>query len=994
MSKQDEARGTGPVWLVIAGLAGAAALWWWRSGAESAALPAAEEQALAPAQAIVASLPELRPTLTLNPSLAERAAIAGTVRDPNGQPVAGAQVCAVTHSNLLATKDTERPSCAKTERDGHYRIEGLYPVRYTVLASGAGFAPGTYYQGEGASRRSWLDLRPKMEVLEVDITLEDGGVEIHGFVKDLSGGPVEGAQVAADATFTWTTADGSFSAWVKEGPLWIIARAEGYALGTEEGVAPGHEFELFLTPEAVLIGKVVRAGEGGGPVEGAQVTAMTGGWGFMPKSAYTDSSGEFRIDGLEPGAYKARAEADDALGVAKEQVILGLGETSEPIVIEAHPAFLIEGKIVTEGGASCVDGSVSLEDAAQGRDMWMSVESDGTVRQRGALPGDYQVHVRCNGFVSAERYERIKVVDKSVTGLRWDVAKGQSIRGVVVDASGKPASHVNLDASLKPDPSQPRGHQTTNVWGPETDAQGRFELAGLLPGTYELSLNTWRKPRATPAKPTLVEVPKGKDVTGLRIELPPSGELQGSVRDPKGQPIASAKVNVSDGVHWQSTTSKDDGSFHFESLVGGDYRVTARLGWWGDAMRAPGTSDDDVQGERVEVREGKVATVKLVVESASGRISGTVRDEDGEAVADAFIEATRESDSATKAAGAGIRQGRWGEFFEKPNLTDQDGKFTLEQLPTGKHTLRAHRKGGGEGIVEHVELGSDVVVTIASAGRMTGTVNVRGGTSPEEFTIVAIDEATGYRRTDQFFRTGGSWSLSELPAGNYKVSVTAGPGTAEVQAAMSAGKDTSGVRIELAPKVTVRGSVVDTEGKPLAGMEVYVSAPGTWSGGGGDEEKRNVTDEGGRYEVTNAPSGKVQVSVHPRSWGSNEYAWTNMPAVLSSEASVTNLPPIKVARRRVKDGDASGYFGLKFKESEPGADPLARQLTVAHVQPNSPAALAGLQIGDTITSVDGQDVTGANAYLYHGLTTVLEGTAVTFGTLSGKSVAVTAGKTP
>jgi protocatechuate 3,4-dioxygenase beta subunit len=616
------------------------------------------------------------------------------------------------------------------------------------------------------------------------------------------------------------------------------------------------------------------------------------------------------------------------------------------------------------------------------------------VRQRGVLPGDYQVEVRCRGFVSAERYERVKVVDKSVTGLRWDVSKGQSIRGEVVLADGKPAPKMHLSASLKPDPSQPRAHQTANVWGPETDAQGRFELAGLLPGTYELSVDSWGRPQATPAKPTIVEVPKGKDATGVRIELPATGEVRGSVRDQKGNPIGGAKIGASDGVHWQFETAADDGTFHFRSLAGGDYRITARLGWWGETMRAPGTSDDDVQGERVEVREGKVATVKLVVESASGRITGVVRDEDGGPVADAFIEATRESESAATSAGSGVRQGRWGEFFEKPNLTDQDGKFTLERLPTGKHTLRAHRKGGGEGIVEHVELGSDVVVTIASAGRMAGTVSVRGGAAPDEFTIVAIDETTGFRRSDQFYRTGGAWSLPELPPGQYKVSVGAGAGTAEVQAAMSAGKDTTGVRIELAPKVTVRGTVVDTDGKPIAGLQVYVAAPGTWSSSGGDEDKRYVTDEQGRYEVANAPSGKVEVNVYPRSWGSDEFSWTTVPVTLSADAAVTELAPIKVARKRVKEGEASGDLGIKLKEPEPGADPLTRQLIVAHVRPGSPAAAAGLQIGDQITSVDGQDVTGANSYLYGALTDVLAGTTLTLGLANGKSASVTAGKAP
>ena len=71
---------------------------------------------------------------------------------------------------------------------------------------------------------------------------------------------------------------------------------------------------------------------------------------------------------------------------------------------------------------------------------------------------------------------------------------------------------------------------------------------------------------------------------------------------------------------------------------------------------------------------------------------------------------------------------------------------------------------------------------------------------------------------------------------------------------------------------------------------------------------------------------------------------------------------------------------------------VARNGMVATSQPL--AAAAGLQIGDQIISVDGQDVTGANSYLYRGLTDVLEGTTVTLGLVTGKSLAVTAGKAP
>jgi protocatechuate 3,4-dioxygenase beta subunit len=670
-------------------------------------------------------------------------------------------------------------------------------------------------------------------------------------------------------------------------------------------------------------------------------------------------------------------------------VILGLGETSEPILIEAHPAFFIEGKIVTDAGKACEEGSLSLTDHANSRDAWTQVEADGLVRARGLLPGEFQVNIRCKGQIPAERYERVTIADKSVSGLRWEVAGGRAIRGLVVDAGGKGVEGVNISAHPKADPSKPRA-QMTNGWSGRTDAEGRFELGGLLAGEYEVSVSAWSPPRATPDKPIPVSLGADRDVDGMKIVLPASGGLKGTVRDPQGRPVGDVQVALRDGKRWDSVEVADDGSFHCESLAPGEYRVTAQRDW--ESMRAPGTSDDDVQGEKVMIREGAVETVQLVVAGASEKIAGVVRDESGGPVADAFIEATLESDSATDSGGA-ARNGRWASLWGTPNLSDQDGRFTLKDLSPGKHTLRAHRKGGGEAILEHVESGSDVVLTIAATGRMSGTVVLRGGGVPEDFTISLADEKTGFGRHDQFFRTNGAWSLAELPAGTFKVKVGTGGGSAEVEATMSAGQDITGLRIELTPKVTVRGTVVDLDGKPVPGLQVGVSDGGA-AYGAGDEKKLNITDDAGRYEVAQAPTGKVRVSVYPRNWYDGDYEYISVPMVIAAGEATVELAPIRVSKKRVKVGDVTGDLGFGLKFAEPGADPLLFRCMVAVVRPGGPAAAAGLAPGDEILTVDGQAVSGANAYMFSVLTEVTPGTVVTLGLARGASLQVTAGAPP
>ena len=142
---------------------------------------------------------------------------------------------------------------------------------------------------------------------------------------------------------THSDEDGKFSLWVRPGGTTVQAKAEGYANASQGGATPGHAFEIFLSPESVLVGKVVSA-ETGAPVEGARVATHGGGGGFFisfgggSNATYTDESGHFRIDRLEPGSYKVRASTDDGFGTSDSKVHLGLGQQSEEVIVPLHPA--------------------------------------------------------------------------------------------------------------------------------------------------------------------------------------------------------------------------------------------------------------------------------------------------------------------------------------------------------------------------------------------------------------------------------------------------------------------------------------------------------------------------------------------------------------------------------------------------------------------------------------------------------------------------------
>jgi protocatechuate 3,4-dioxygenase beta subunit len=977
------------LWLLPIGLALAGAFWW--ASSRRQVEPTTGNVASEPGRGGLARVPGEATTLAIDAWKLQRAAISGTVRDAKGQAIAGAQVCALTSSTLLDAGDTWKPPCVATGRDGHYRLEGLWPVRYLVSGSAPGHVPAFHVRGESTAKFDAVELRAGAEMRDVDITLQGGAVEIRGVVKDLSGGAVEGAIVTSGGVYygtgmavTTSGAEGEFSLWVRPGSPQVWARAEGYAGGSDGGAAPGHQFELFLTPEAVLIGKVVRVGDGA-PVEGARVTATRGDtfFGGSNGGAITDAQGQFRLAQLMPGAYKASAEADDAYGMAAEQVVLGLGETSAPIVIEAHPAALVEGKVVIAGGVACPDGSIGL-DSASGRQNAAEVEADGLVRMRGLLPGTYAVAVRCTGFVSAEKYEPVVVEDKAITGLRWEVTPGRAIRGTVASIKGEPAAGISVVARGKADPARP-GARSSNPLSVETDARGRFEIAGVLPGKYDLRAFAMTGGRATPDKSVDVTVLEGQDLEDIRIEMLAAGEVRGEVRDVEGKPVARAQVSLqTPGRRGATAMTGDDGSFHMREAVVGAYRAMASRD--GVSLRAPGTGDDDLQGVEVVVEADAVATVKLVVETGGGKIDGVVRDGGGGVVSDAFVEVDRESESAV---GPGAKGPRWFAFKQRPRLTDADGRFTIEALFPGKYTVRALRRGGGEATVEHVTLGAEVTLTIAETGRIAGSVALTGGGAPQEFTTLLEDTASGFRRSDQFFRTGGAWSFAEVPPGKYTLQITAPEGTKSTEVSLDSGEEKAGLRIELAAKVKLRGTVVDLEGAPVVGATVHLGQSGTFTFNGSELPR---TDAAGRFEIAGAPVGNAMIRVSgPR--GSDEYSSATISTRITGGPEV-ELPPIRLARQKVKPGETIGDLGFAIKLAAPMSEPAERPIEVALVRPGGAAGAAGLRVGDVIVSVDGADVTGERRYLYESLTRLPAGTLVRLGLARGVTVEVTTSAPP
>jgi protocatechuate 3,4-dioxygenase beta subunit len=946
----------------------------------------------------------------VDPRTLTRGRIAGTISAKDGgKPIAGATVCGAFWDEGITADDNRVPKCTVAGADGTYALDDLIPATYRVTASAPTFVSGRW-RGPKPDRDQSFRLAAGEQRTGVDIALTGGAVEVRGIVSDISGGPIAEAHVVVSGEDWWddsgagfvtrSGADGAFVAWAEPGTIYAAASVDGYADADARGVAPTSKLEILMTPESALAGIVIDIATEK-PVPGI-VVSVEQNWGRGEDSgdgsARTDADGKFKITRLAPGRYKPIAQGDGRYGEPVESVLLGLGQTVDDVVIRAHTVHAVTGRIVIDRGDGKLEGCaedkgwVSLR--GKSGDRWFSDATgpNGEIAIETILPGEYTVEASCKHYLSEDIYPKITIAAADVTNQEWRVKPGAQIVGKVRTRAGTPVAAVNIQAQTIG--GDPRAQKS---WGwQETDDDGNFTVDGLVAGKYVLRLYGSKHP--DPKKPVEVEVATGQTATA-EIVVDDGGAIAGVVVDEQGKPVRDANVNAS-GDKWawggnDSARTGDDGTFTLDGLAAGSYRVTASRGWW-DEMRRPGTSDDDVQGERVAVAAAQTARVRLVVESQNGTITGVVVDATGAPVSDAYLAAQREAEHAGAAAGGAARSSRWG-WDRKPVMTDTAGTFKLTNLAPGKYTVRAYRRGGGEAVQEHVALGGKARLVLVPTGSISGTISIEGGGAIDEVSVSVSDRKTGFSRNERFFRTGGQFALRDLPAGDYTVVASAVAGQTDVKQPLAEGQHVANLALKLAPRVRVRGRVLALDdGKPVPGLMMNIR-PQRGRGnmiimGGGEDEKERITGADGTFVVEDAPPGRVTISGWAMDWENSPYGWLNVSRTLTG--TDVDVGDLLIPKRRVETRDRGGDLGFTFKEQPPDIEPEDVKLEVSLIRPGGPAVKSGLEVGDTIVAIDGHDVTGVRSYLAWSLMRVPIGTAVQFGLARGAKVSITAGPQP
>lgn len=589
-------------------------------------------------------------------------ALTGTVRSAGGT-VPRATVCTVARQNPKESP----PLCVSTDDRGHFELHGFDPEAVeAIVASAPAHLPGKYALGEG-------DQGGRENPSPVTIILEPGGVDVVGRALDATGGPVPFALVTIRSSFARNVhalvhadSNGEFVAPAPEGVVDVVAQAEGYSQAARRVLAPARGITLMLAPGAEIVGRVVDA-ETEGPIAGVTVIASPSSGEVETRNAATsDGDGAFRVVGLSGLASYEVAAVSSAWRSDAVAVRLNVGQPSEPVVLRASRATTLSGT-VSMAGQPCGEALVM----ASGRvSSFAYADAKGNVRLDGLLPGRYQVLVQCPMALAHE--EEVEVAGEPLT-REWAVDPGVSISGRVESANGQPVSAAVVSVSLV-DGLTGEGVSCT------ADANGHFTCSGLRPGVYDCSIEQDRDPNRQVVRVSLDE--RGAEPVLLRVR--PSGTIRVSVAN-GGLDRWPLRVLARGEARIPIEAVVGQDGFVFRSIPLGEYEIYSDRG---------GAS----QNARVE-HDQQVVELELDVPRDVLSIQGQAMDEAGFPIVDAWVSASRLDSPPTSLAD------------EATALTDEQGNFTVHDLPRGTYVLQV-RAATGVGEARAIVAGSSGVVVL------------------------------------------------------------------------------------------------------------------------------------------------------------------------------------------------------------------------------------------------------------------------------------------
>jgi protocatechuate 3,4-dioxygenase beta subunit len=810
--------------------------------------------------------------------LVRGATLAGRVIGEDGAPIDGAVL-----SLTRAGENPFRAVMRRMQNDGQVRSARDGSFKATRLMPGDNQRLDVRHDEFEERSIGGVDLAPGALRSGMNIVLRRGLVA-RGIVRDENALPLAGVEVVLSRSLAFTArsgrygqssfsfvgpgsmarretgADGRFEfRGLKSGDYTLSAGRQGFARAVQDPVkiAEGHTgepIELVLRP-GVSISGVVRD-RAGAPSAGWLVLARASGENsavFGPASLRTQEptgeDGAFVIEGLaEGGSYDLQLMASGGLGPRRS----GVNAPAEGVEITVGGNGQIRGQVLdAESGRPVTDfevtylpdarggGRFSFSNASRGRGMGQpqSVHAeDGAFVLDDVPAGQWTVQAGAAGYQKGSA-AAVSVEDGGTAeGVELRLSKGGVVSGRVLDSrTGRPVLDATVSAVLSgggqgvPMRMAMAGSSENEA---TTDADGRYEVAGLAPGIWTLTASHPDWSDAT----TNVEIKDAPAVADIRLG---QGGSIGGVVTAGGRPVPGAQVGLSpagEGGFGRGPFGSDQGSltdeggrFRFDRLQPGRYTVGASLRNQSSAPVEAVITAEEAQDVTLTLAEGAVIR---------GTVSG---------LAD------------TARAGVEVSASGPEQYFANTR-TAADGGFELADVPEGTIQVMARTgdfMAGSRVAVATVTLApgqreATTEIVFEQGYRVEGHVTRAGRPVPDVMVLAAPDgggRGGAASQTDE----AGAFVLDGLKEGDYTIVATAG--RQPIRRKVTISGDTT---VDLdAPPARIAGMVVESgSGRPLGDVTVQVDD----QGGPMHFMASATSDSSGRFDVEDLEPKEYRLS--------------------------------------------------------------------------------------------------------------------------------------
>ncbi|MBI4602943.1 MAG: carboxypeptidase regulatory-like domain-containing protein [Planctomycetes bacterium] len=790
--------------------------------------------------------------------------IGGSVADAsNGSAVSDATVKAYAEVEsqdvfrVIIAKARPPVDSARSDASGRFEFQTLGPGLYNFSIEAPGYQRGEQLKVRVApGDRNALAFRLKP------------GLTLRGVVTGPSGEPVHGAKVRASVTGAGaaprkdmvnikfeddsviTDEQGEYLIdTLEEGTYMVLCYHADYQTArrndvhVRQGMDP---LDLKLSHGGRLKGTVTDAASGK-PLAGAKLSAAD--VADFHKDAVTGEDGSYLLAGLTASrAVSVNVTASGYARLRKEVKVEDNREVEESFALE--PTGVVAGRVVTSGGDPIPNARVMAKKAQEsGVEQTLAsdvTDKDGRYSLTGIEAGENNViRVKKSEFLEGASDVFSLKASESVDLPPIVLQLGGSLAGRVVGADGNGIGGAMVTVAFE---GQTEIQQHGN---PQcaTNARGEFLIQGLRSGLVELVVKATHYLEKRVAS---VEVREGEIHRDIAIQLEQGGAVQGTVLDSKGQPVANAEVvgrDYAQGAKELRTQSGTDVRFTLEGIVSNDVielevSHDSFVGYSNPKVRV-GTSDLQVVLKELGILVGRVVTA------------------DGKPVEAFTVQAQSLSTKDPRKQ-------------PKPQtFSPADGAFEYRGVPGGVYSVQVRAPQYSATTLadtnvpegERVDLG-DIVLNVG--GIVTGTVVDSVSKAPVEGARVQImqgssrflkaDPTAGAGAANPVQTTGkdGTFSFSSMKGGAVTLRVTHPDYVARKVDDVNpdVAEKSQDLVIEMDQGGEITGIVLDADGKPRAGISVYLISSDT------SANQTTQTDKDGTYRFQGVSSGTFTVKAH------------------------------------------------------------------------------------------------------------------------------------